>query len=518
MAPSPPIVARPASGPVETRAEAASMKTALRFLAILSLAAAWRAGPVRAQDEESREPVGYVLYRVATAPVPPVFTGNVRTPVLLEADASGGRARAEIAFSDTCREQVEYTWKFDKDIRFLKAGETVTVTMSGNVGGDCGRDPFAIVTTGAISRDLAKTLGEAEGKELCGMVWAVPQTEAEARMHVKAEGVGSSVLKASPAVRNAPRVWFGIDLVAVSPMEGFTWQIAYLYQAVTKATEPGEATIQIDSPGGTSGTTAAIPPTAGSAAPAAPGGGDAPGVMVGPGAGGVAAALPPGGTVGPGGGGAPSNPPPGGAPQGGAMPPAPGGEAGPGRTLVAEERFVEMGETATVPVRLLHPDQVANINFEILFDPAVATATSVVRGSLLPDPVLFEANAGEPGRIRVGFAGATGLGASGIVALLSFEATGDPGDRTPLTLKATEVEDPDGRALAIALVPGEIIIAGPGGRAPGDLDGDGTVSAADALGALKMSVGLLPVDLVLDADGDRQVTSGDARSLLQRIR
>lgn len=200
------------------------------------------------------------------------------------------------------------------------------------------------------------------------------------------------------------------------------------------------------------------------------------------------------------------------------MPPAPGGEAGSGRTLVAEERFVERSQTATVPVRLLHPDQVANINFEILFDPAVATAKSAVRGSLLPDPVLFEANVGEPGRIRIGFAGATGLDASGIVALLSFEATGDPGDRTPLTLKATEVEDPDGRALAIALVPGELIIAGPGGRAPGDLDGDGTVSAADALGALKMSVGLLPVDLVLDADGDRQVTSSDARSILQRIR
>ena len=57
----------------------------------------------------------------------------------------------------------------------------------------------------------------------------------------------------------------------------------------------------------------------------------------------------------------------------------------------------------------------------------------------------------------------------------------------------------------------------PGSAVPGDADGDGVLTVADALEALKMSVGLIPEDLVLDMDGDGSVTSSDARRILQSI-
>ena len=51
---------------------------------------------------------------------------------------------------------------------------------------------------------------------------------------------------------------------------------------------------------------------------------------------------------------------------------------------------------------------------------------------------------------------------------------------------------------------------------PGDRDGDGRITAADAMCALKMSVGNMQLNIRLDADGNGKVTSGDARVLLKR--
>ena len=59
-------------------------------------------------------------------------------------------------------------------------------------------------------------------------------------------------------------------------------------------------------------------------------------------------------------------------------------------------------------------------------------------------------------------------------------------------------------------------------RTPGDVDGDGSVTSADARLALRTSVGLekditkgKAAYLAADADGDGEVTSGDARLILR---
>jgi hypothetical protein len=59
----------------------------------------------------------------------------------------------------------------------------------------------------------------------------------------------------------------------------------------------------------------------------------------------------------------------------------------------------------------------------------------------------------------------------------------------------------------------------PGGAPPavaGDWNRDGRVSSVDALAALRMATGRMPVDAVLDMDGDGQVTARDALLLLKR--
>lgn len=49
----------------------------------------------------------------------------------------------------------------------------------------------------------------------------------------------------------------------------------------------------------------------------------------------------------------------------------------------------------------------------------------------------------------------------------------------------------------------------------GDHNSDGKLTALDALSAIKMSVGKIPEDLTLDADGSGSVTAMDARLVLQ---
>ena len=55
------------------------------------------------------------------------------------------------------------------------------------------------------------------------------------------------------------------------------------------------------------------------------------------------------------------------------------------------------------------------------------------------------------------------------------------------------------------------------GQVPGDANGNGVLDAGDALDALKMSVGLIPLKMVCDVDSDGQVTSTDARLILQKV-
>jgi hypothetical protein len=52
---------------------------------------------------------------------------------------------------------------------------------------------------------------------------------------------------------------------------------------------------------------------------------------------------------------------------------------------------------------------------------------------------------------------------------------------------------------------------------PGDWNGDLQVTSLDAQAALRMSIGKLPMDLVLDVTGDGTVTAEDARWILQAV-
>jgi len=185
-------------------------------------------------------------------------------------------------------------------------------------------------------------------------------------------------------------------------------------------------------------------------------------------------------------------------------------------TLQAGQRRVPAGGLVLVPVWLINGNNVANLNFDVRYDASVAQPEgSILRGNLL-DQALFSANPNESGIVRIGFAQTSGVFGTGTVALIPFRAVGQAGDRTSLTLDVTTINNPDGAAPAIDLIYGEIVIVGPDGLAPGDCDGDGRQTVADAMCALEISVGLRPPIMALDLDVSGDVTSRDAVLILQQ--
>lgn len=186
-------------------------------------------------------------------------------------------------------------------------------------------------------------------------------------------------------------------------------------------------------------------------------------------------------------------------------------------TLQAGQRQVVAGGFVWVPVYLLRSGNVANINFEIEYGSSVAIIEGdPVQGNLLSSHA-FRANAGDPGIVRVGIAGTSGIVGSGTVAWLPFRAVGQPGDSTQLTVTISTINTPDGSTPAIDRIHGRIIITDQNGQVPGDCNGDATLNEFDAYCALEMSVELRAINLVLDMDGDGQVTSRDATLILQRV-
>jgi len=186
-------------------------------------------------------------------------------------------------------------------------------------------------------------------------------------------------------------------------------------------------------------------------------------------------------------------------------------------TIQAGQREGKPGEVITVPVYLLNPDGLANLNVTLSYSSAVAQVDGkIVRGNVI-DNVLFEANAGETGQARIGVAGNKALSDSGILAHVPFKIIGKPGDRTELTVTISTANRLDGATLDADNIAGAILILDEAGGIPGDSDGDRILTAGDALAALKMSVKLLPEKKSSDADGDGKVTSNDARLILQKV-
>ncbi len=188
-------------------------------------------------------------------------------------------------------------------------------------------------------------------------------------------------------------------------------------------------------------------------------------------------------------------------------------------TIKVESRKVRSGQSVTVPVQLLNGADLASVNVVIDYDARGAEVTVRPEQGPIYEPlevILFEANYNVKGTVRFGHATTDELNGSGTLTSMTFRVTGAAGAVIPLKVKVTSANDSTGRPLTVNTINGEIVIEGEGTTSTGDPDGDGVATVADAKNALKMSVKLIPEDLICDVDRDGTVTANDARILLAR--
>ena len=182
--------------------------------------------------------------------------------------------------------------------------------------------------------------------------------------------------------------------------------------------------------------------------------------------------------------------------------------------MVVETRTASPNATVLVPIRLEKASKVSSLGFNLNYDPAVAEVVRVHRGSRMSSAA-FSYNAEVPGVIHFGAAAAGGVESDGSAAVVEFRVIGARGSSTPLILSDTEVGDSGNQAWSIQVAHGWLTVEEP---VTGDGNGDGEITAVDALIAMKMFVGLIKEDLVMDVNGDGRVTPDDARQLLTMAR
>ena len=185
-----------------------------------------------------------------------------------------------------------------------------------------------------------------------------------------------------------------------------------------------------------------------------------------------------------------------------------------GASLRVGSRAVAPGATVLVPVRLEKGEQVGSLGFNVNYDPTVARALRVHRGARM-SPATFSFNAATPGLIRIGAAAYDAVTGDGSAAVVEFLIVGDRGSSSDVTLTDMAVSDASGESRSIEIHNGMLTV---GAAGVGDGNGDGRISAVDALIAMRMFVGLVSEDLVMDVNGDGRVTPADSMQVLNLAR
>ena len=182
--------------------------------------------------------------------------------------------------------------------------------------------------------------------------------------------------------------------------------------------------------------------------------------------------------------------------------------------LVVESRVASPGARVLIPIRLANPDEVQSLEFDLNYDPSVLELVEVQPGSRLSVPA-SNYNADTPAVVRFDVTVSDQLDGNGSAAVVEFMVVGEMGTSSPLTVKDIMVIDSSDDARSIEVIEGAFTVGTP---EAGDGNGDGKISALDALIALRMSAGIAKVDLLMDVNGDGRVTPTDARQLLSMAR
>ena len=154
------------------------------------------------------------------------------------------------------------------------------------------------------------------------------------------------------------------------------------------------------------------------------------------------------------------------------------------------------------PIRLENPAEAHTLEFNLTYDPSVLEVVEVQPGSRLAVSA-SSYDTDTQGVVRFDLTVSDQLYGDGSAAVVAFKVVGAAGASSPLTITEAVAADSSSNALSIELTEGAFTVETP---SAGDGNGDGNITALDALIALRMSAGIAKVDLLMDVNGDGRVT------------
>jgi len=183
--------------------------------------------------------------------------------------------------------------------------------------------------------------------------------------------------------------------------------------------------------------------------------------------------------------------------------------------LIFESRSKSSGSTVQIPLTLKGvTEKIGNMDITLSYDPSVLEATEVIKGGLTTTS-LFEYNLIDWDTIKISLADKAGFSGDGSIAYVKFNVIGYDGSVSPLEIVSLSANRAaDLAAMDIPTQDGLFTVLGVE-QGMGDCNGDGKITAADALCALQMAVGKRAEDLVMDVSEDGKVSSVDARKILR---
>jgi hypothetical protein len=184
-------------------------------------------------------------------------------------------------------------------------------------------------------------------------------------------------------------------------------------------------------------------------------------------------------------------------------------------SLTFESRNKKNGSMIQIPLTLKGAkEKIGNIDLTLTYDPSVLKAHDTIKGSLTANSI-FDYNAGIPGTIKISLADKAGFEGDGSVAYVIFTVVGTAGTSSLLKI-ASVIANRAGDMIEVKLATqdGTFKVLG-NEQLKGDFDGDGKLTALDALAALQMAVEKRAVEMSMDITGDSKITSADALQILK---
>jgi len=163
------------------------------------------------------------------------------------------------------------------------------------------------------------------------------------------------------------------------------------------------------------------------------------------------------------------------------------------------------GSTVSIPVFIENAHNIGNMDFIITYDRSVLNAVGYEKGSLT-EGSMVEANILDD-EVFVAFTDSDGLNGDGTLIYIKYDVVGDGGERCEVVPKVSTANMAETFDLITVIdSAGMFVVEG----LKGDANGDGRITAVDALMALQMAVNRIPEDDICDMNGDGSVSSLDA--------